>query len=130
MGLERAGELLEVEGVAAALLVEGGCAGGVDPLAEKLSSLIPRQRVELDPGQRLRAMCPLERGCQTLWRLRSSVPAITTALSIGIVVGATTWNRPPAMVGHSNGLRDLRLPNSPASIATTFSLTTLSVVLV
>ena len=67
--LERPGELLEVEGVAAALLVEDGCAGGVDPFAEKLSSLIRRQSAELDPGQRRRTMRPLERGCETLRRL-------------------------------------------------------------
>ncbi len=67
--LERPGELLEVERVAAALLVEDGCVGGVDAFAEKLSRLGGRQSAELDPGQRRRTMRPLERGRKTLRRL-------------------------------------------------------------
>ena len=60
---------LEVEGVATALLVEGGGAKGVDPVVEKLASLIRRERAELDPSQRRRTMRPLERRCKTLRRL-------------------------------------------------------------
>jgi hypothetical protein len=44
------GELLEVERVAAALLVEDRCFGG-GGAAEKLANLIGRQGAELDPGQ-------------------------------------------------------------------------------
>ena len=39
----RPGELLEVEGVASALLVKDGDAGRVEPFAEKLPSLIQRR---------------------------------------------------------------------------------------
>ena len=74
--LGRPGELLEVEGVATALLVEDGCAGGVDPLAEELLSLIRRQSAELEPGQHRRTTRPLEGGRKTLRSLegRSALP--------------------------------------------------------
>ena len=47
---ERTGELLEIERVAAALLVERGCRGGVDRLAEELASLAARQRADFERG--------------------------------------------------------------------------------
>ena len=55
----RPGELLEVEGVAAALFVD---ARDIDLFAEQLPSLVARHRADLDPGH-LRGTVPsLERG--------------------------------------------------------------------
>ena len=45
---QRSGELLEIERVAAALLVESGRGGLVDCFAEELASLVPRQSADLD----------------------------------------------------------------------------------
>ncbi len=59
--VERPRELLEIERVAAALLVEAA-ASTVDRVAEQLSGLGGRQRAELDAGQHAGALRPLERG--------------------------------------------------------------------
>ena len=61
IALERPGELLEVERVAAAFLVEDGRSGGVDPVGEKLTGLGLREAADLDPRQCRRPMRPLER---------------------------------------------------------------------
>src|SRR5205823_8182641 len=58
------GELLEIEGVATALLVED-----VDPFAYQLASLRLRQGAELHACERARAMRPFERGCESLGQL-------------------------------------------------------------
>ena len=48
---ERSGELLEIERVAAALLVESGCSGAVDRFTEELSRLAARQSADLDADE-------------------------------------------------------------------------------
>ena len=66
---ERPGELLEIERVAAALLVESACGVVVDGFAEELLSLAARQSADFDAEQCPRAVCPLERGGEPLRRL-------------------------------------------------------------
>ncbi len=61
--VERARELLEVEGIAAALLVERG---RVDAAAEQLARLLQRQRLELEPREASGAVRALEGGRQAL----------------------------------------------------------------
>ena len=55
----RPGELLEVEGVPAALFVD---ARDVDLFAEQLPSLVARQRADLDAGHLRRTVRSLEGG--------------------------------------------------------------------
>jgi hypothetical protein len=62
--------------------------------------------------------------------VRSSVPAMTTALSIGMVVSASVCICALDVAGQSIGLRDEMLRSNPGSIETTLLLTTLSVSLV
>src|SRR5207248_5575585 len=61
---DRPGELLEIEGVATALLVED-----VDPFAYQLASLRLRQGAELHARERAGAMSSLERCCEPLGQL-------------------------------------------------------------
>ena len=61
---DRPGELLEIEGVATALLVED-----VDPFAYQLASLRLRQGAELHACERAGAMSSLERCCEPLGQL-------------------------------------------------------------
>jgi hypothetical protein len=61
----RSGQLLEVEWVAAALVVEGVGFRAAD----ELPRLVAAQRAELDPCQELRPVCPLERGGEALRQL-------------------------------------------------------------
>ncbi len=58
----RTGELLEIEGVAAGLLVERGRLGTVDPRAEQLACLLLGQGSQLQAGESAVAMGALERG--------------------------------------------------------------------
>ena len=66
---ERSGELLEIERVAAALLVESGCGGAVDRFTEELPSLVARQSADFDAEQ-----CP--RAVRSLERARRRAPAL------------------------------------------------------
>ena len=59
--VERTGELLEVERVATALLVEQGRSGGIDGPAEQLARFVGRQGAELEACQGARAVRSLER---------------------------------------------------------------------
>ena len=61
---ERARELLQVERVAAAVVVDG-----VGRVAEQPACLVAVQRSELEPGQRARAVRALERRQQPLGHL-------------------------------------------------------------
>ncbi len=65
----RSGELLEIEGVAAGVFVQGGHGVVVDRFTEELSSLARRQAADLEAPQRPRAMRSLERGGHALRRL-------------------------------------------------------------
>ena len=65
----RPGELLEVEGVAAALLVERGGRLAVHAVAQQLARLRLAQGPELEPGQTAGAMGALERTRQPLGQL-------------------------------------------------------------
>ncbi len=67
--VERPRELLDVERIAAAFPMKGGCVDGSDGLAEELPRLGRRQRAELDAGQHGRAMCALESAKETLRQL-------------------------------------------------------------
>ena len=67
--MERPGELLEIERVAAALFVEVGRPGRADSFTEIGTRLGGTQGPELDPGQFCLAMCPLERNQQAFRRL-------------------------------------------------------------
>ena len=69
---ERSRELLEIERVAAALLVESGRGGAFDRVAEKLPSLAARQRADFHAEQCPRAVRPLQRGGDALRRLTRS----------------------------------------------------------
>ena len=64
----RSSELLEIEGVPAALLVESGGICGCDRLPEELPRFTGRERLELDAGQRAGAVRTLQR------RLRAARP--------------------------------------------------------
>jgi hypothetical protein len=60
--MERACQLLEVERIATALLVEHAGIGGGDCLTEKLSSLVDAEGAEFDLAERSRTLRPCERG--------------------------------------------------------------------
>ncbi len=82
--VERPRELLEVEGVAAALLVEDRRVGAVDRVAEQLSSLLGAERAELDAGQRP-ARCARSSAAESrsgTWRGRTA-----SAMSTGAAGG-------------------------------------------
>ncbi len=66
---ERSRELLEIERVAAALLVESGCGGAFDSVAEELTSLPARKRADFHAEQCPHAVRPLERGGDAFRRL-------------------------------------------------------------
>ena len=70
--LGRPGELLEIEGVAAAVLVQGGRGRLVDGRAEELSRLDARQSAELEADESAGAARRLECGGQPLRRLPRS----------------------------------------------------------
>ena len=70
--LERARELLEIERVAAALLVQGLRLGSVDGSAEKVARLGAGQRAKLDARQCRGTLSALERGREALWHLPGS----------------------------------------------------------
>ena len=61
--VERARELLEVEGIAAALLVQRG---RVDAVSQELARLLERERRELEPREPSRAVGAFERSGQPL----------------------------------------------------------------
>ncbi len=67
--IQRPDQLLEVERIAAGLLVELVGDGGVDALPQKLVCLSQRQRSELETDESAGSMCPLEGGRQTIRRL-------------------------------------------------------------
>ncbi len=69
---ERSGELLEIERVAAALLVESGCSGAVNRFTEELARLAACQSADLDATKGPRAVRSLERGGDALRRLARS----------------------------------------------------------
>ena len=66
LAVERSRELLEVERVAAALLVQRVRVDEVDRVAQQLASLGLREGVELDADQRAGTLRPLERGQEPL----------------------------------------------------------------
>jgi hypothetical protein len=57
---------LEIERIAAALLVERSRGCGIHPVAEELARLVRRQRTELDARQRPVAMSVLQGGPEAL----------------------------------------------------------------
>src|SRR5215207_1755661 len=61
-----AGELLEEERVAAALLVEAVRQRGVHVLTQQATRVIALEATELEPGERARTICALEGGAQAL----------------------------------------------------------------
>jgi hypothetical protein len=67
--VEHAGELLEVEGVAAALLVQRLRIVAADVLAEQLVGLRPCQRGQVEPVERCGAFGASERAREPLWHL-------------------------------------------------------------
>ena len=67
--LRRARQLLEVERVARALLVERLCHGTGHGRAEQLARLVRAQRPELQPRDHSRAACALERSAEALVQL-------------------------------------------------------------
>jgi len=69
LSAERPGELLEVERVAAALLIHGRGLGGIERLAQELAHLSEAERAEHDPAKPTLAARPLERGGQPLRHL-------------------------------------------------------------
>ena len=69
---ERSGELLEIERVAAAFLIESGCGVVIDRFTEELSSLVARQGANIDAQQCPRAVRSLERAGEALGRVTRS----------------------------------------------------------
>ena len=67
--LQRAGELLQVEGVAAARLVETVGVGSVGGVGQELAGLVARERRQVDADERAGAVGALERGREPLGHL-------------------------------------------------------------
>ena len=57
-----AGQLLEIERIAATLVVQGGCDLAVDRVAEQLFGVAAAQGGKRDAGERLRSVRPLDLG--------------------------------------------------------------------
>ncbi len=61
--------MLEIEGIAAALVVERGCHRTFDRLAQEFSRLVTGQRAQLEPGERPLSVGPVEGGGEPLGHL-------------------------------------------------------------
>jgi hypothetical protein len=68
-GLERSGELLEIERVAAAVFIQGRYLGGLEPFAQEFACLSKAQRAQRDAGEARLEVRMLQRAGQRLRNL-------------------------------------------------------------